>query len=158
LGNDPVNLINLLTSFSGRIGRKSWWIGLAIYAVLNIGGGFILNPEYFTAEEIPPANVPDTIWQLFLLVPLTAITVKRGNDRNWPAWIAPTFAAANAFNLLAPFLGMEIGLGAPGVSGVTFWILAIFVLIVFVDSGFVRGSDGPNKHGPDPLALEAPAA
>jgi uncharacterized membrane protein YhaH (DUF805 family) len=147
-----MRLLPLLTSFQGRISRKSWWIGLIIYATLNIGGGLILNPEYFFAEEIPPANVPDTLWQLLLVVPLTAITAKRGNDRDWPSWLAPTFAAANVFNLVAPYLGFEIGFGAPGANGILFSVLAIFVLIVFIDNGFVRGTDGPNRHGPDPLA------
>lgn len=150
-----MRLLPLLTTFHGRIGRKSWWIGLIVYAVLNLTGGFILNPEYFTAEEIPPANMPDSIWQLALLVPLAAITVKRGNDRNWPAWLAPTFIAANAFNLAAPYAGFEIGAGAPGAGGVAFVILAIFVVVVFIDNGFVRGTDGPNRHGPDPLAPNA---
>jgi uncharacterized membrane protein YhaH (DUF805 family) len=153
-----VNLLYLLTSFSGRISRKSWWIGLVIYAVANLAGGFVLNPEYFTADEIPPANWPDTIWQLACLIPLTAITLKRGNDRNWPRWLAPAFTAANVFNLLAPFSGLQIGAGTPGAGGVAFWMLAIFVLIVFIDNGFVRGSDGPNPHGPDPLAQVVPAA
>ena len=153
-----MNLLFLLTSFRGRISRKSWWIGLVIYAAANLAGGFVLNPEYFTADELPPANWPDTIWQLACLIPLTAITVKRGNDRNWPSWIAPAFAAANVFNLLAPFLGMQIGAGSPGADGVAFWLLAIFALTVFIDNGFVRGSDAPNRHGPDPLARPAPAA
>jgi uncharacterized membrane protein YhaH (DUF805 family) len=89
---------------------------------------------------------------LLLVVPLTAITAKRGNDRDWPSWLVPTFAAANVFNLVAPYLGFEIGFGAPGANGILFWVLAIFVLIVFIDNGFVRGTDGPNRHGPDPLA------
>ena len=151
-----MHLLFLLTSFKGRISRKSWWIGLAIYGLANLAGGFVLNPEYFTADEIPPANWPDTIWQLACLVPLTAITVKRGNDRNWPWWIGPAFAAANVFYLLAPFSGL--GSGAPGASGVAFWILAIFGLIVFIDNGFARGTNGPNRHGPDPLASEAATA
>jgi uncharacterized membrane protein YhaH (DUF805 family) len=153
-----VSLLSLLTSFHGRISRKAWWIGIVIFTVANLAGGFVLNPEYFTADELPPANWPDTIWQLACLVPLTALTVKRGNDRNWPSWIAPAFAAANVFNLLAPFLGLQIGAGSPGADGVAFWMLAIFGLIVLVDNGFVRGTDGPNRHGPDPLARQVPAA
>lgn len=145
----------LLTSFRGRISRKQWWIGLLIYAVLNIGGGMVLNPEYFFAEDIPPANVPDTLWQLFLLVPLTAITAKRGNDRNWPSWLAPAFVAANVFNLVAPYLGFQIGYGASGIDRVLFFVLAIFLLILFVDNGFMRGTDGPNRHGADPLVQVA---
>jgi len=155
-GAPHIGLWPLLTTFSGRISRKPWWIGLLIYAALNIGGGMVLNPDYFFAEDIPPANVPDTLWQLFLLVPLTAITVKRGNDRNWPSWLAPAFVAANVFNLVAPFLGFEIGANATGVDRVLFWVLAVFLLILFVDNGFMRGNDGPNRHGPDPLAPVAP--
>ncbi len=150
-----MRLWHLLTTFKGRIGRKAWWTGLIVYAILNIGGGLILNPEYFTAEVLPPANMPDTIWQAILLIPLAAITAKRGNDRDWPAWIAPTFVAANAFNLAAPHLGLEIGAGVPGAGGIVFAILAIFVLTVFVDNGFVRGTQGPNRHGDDPLAHTA---
>ncbi|WP_295557358.1 DUF805 domain-containing protein [uncultured Hyphomicrobium sp.] len=148
-----MRLLPLLTTFRGRISRKPWWIGLIVFAVLNIGGGLILNPEYFTAEDIPPANVPDTIWQLMLLFPLTAITVKRCNDRDWPSWVAPASTAANALNLVAPYAGFEIGFGARGAGGVVFWIIAVIVLAVVIDNGFVRGADGPNRHGPDPLAL-----
>jgi uncharacterized membrane protein YhaH (DUF805 family) len=153
-----VHLLFLLATFRGRISRKQWWIGLVMYALANLAGGFVLNPEYFTADEIPPANWPDTIWQLACLVPLTAITVKRGNDRNWPWWIGPTFAAANVFYLLAPFSGLEFGSGAPGASGVAFWILAIFALIIFIDNGFARGTPGPNRFGPDPLEAAGPKA
>jgi uncharacterized membrane protein YhaH (DUF805 family) len=33
-------------------------------------------------------------------------------------------------------------------------LLALFVYFVFalIDNGFVRGTDGPNRYGPDPLA------
>ncbi len=154
-----MHLLFLLTSFKGRISRKSWWIGLAIYGLANLAGGFVLNPEYFTADEIPPANWPDTIWQLACLVPLTAITVKRGNDRNWPWWIGPAFAAANVFYLLAPFSRgwrLDPALQAQAASRSGYWRSS--GSIVFIDNGFARGTNGPNRHGPDPLASEAATA
>ena len=71
------NLFSLLTTFNGRINRAKWWLGLVLLGVANVLGGMLLNPEFFTAEEPPPPSWPDTVWQIALLYPLTAITVKR---------------------------------------------------------------------------------
>ncbi|MCZ7595775.1 MAG: DUF805 domain-containing protein [Hyphomicrobium sp.] len=85
-------LINLLTSLRGRINRAKWWLGLAIIGITNVLGGLLLNPDFFTAEELPPPSGPDTIWQIALLLPMTAITVKRFNDTDRPAWLGYLFA------------------------------------------------------------------
>ena len=81
-------IIQLLTTFTGRISRREWWIGFVIVLIGSIAGTLLFNPEMLTSEVVVPPQWPDTIWQLAWLVPATAITVKRFNDRNWPWWLA----------------------------------------------------------------------
>jgi uncharacterized membrane protein YhaH (DUF805 family) len=38
---------------------------------------------------------------------------------------------------------------------ILFWLLSIAGLFVFVENGFMRGTDGPNRYGPDPLARQS---
>lgn len=144
-------LVALLTSFRGRISRKRWWIGLTIWSTGSSFGMLLFYPELFDTGELPSQNWPDTIWQLAWLVPLTAITVKRFNDRDWPSWAAYAFVALYASYVLGQQFGLPIDPGAPGPGRAAFWIMAVTQLLVLIDNGFFHGTDGPNRHGPDPL-------
>jgi uncharacterized membrane protein YhaH (DUF805 family) len=92
----------LLTSFDGRINRAKWWLGLLVIGAANVLGGMILNPEYFFADEPPLPSWPDTLWQIALLYPGTAITVKRFNDANRPGWLGYLSAPFGALIYLRP--------------------------------------------------------
>ncbi len=148
----------LLATFHGRIGRKSWWIGFVIWFIGNVSGMVLFDPELFTSDELPPPSWPDTIWQLAWLVPLAAITVKRFNDRDWPSWPAYAFVMLYASYVLGLQFELPLGPGAPGAGRAAFWLFAMVQLLVVVDNGFFRGTDGPNRHGPDPLAPGSHAA
>jgi uncharacterized membrane protein YhaH (DUF805 family) len=153
-----MRLLPLLTSLHGRIGRRTWWLGFAIWIVGNMLGMFLFDPELFASDEIPAPNIPDTVWQLAWLVPLAAITVKRCNDRDWPSWLGYVFVMLYAVYVLGRHFGDALSPGGPGIGGAAFWILAMAQLSVIIDNGFLRGTDGPNRHGPDPLHPQAPAA
>jgi uncharacterized membrane protein YhaH (DUF805 family) len=144
-------LLTLLGTFAGRITRAQWWLGLLIAGAANILGGLALNPDFFFAEELPPPSWPDTIWQIALLYPLTAITVKRFNDTDRPALVGYLFAPLGAALYLGPHIGQWIGPVDPAQTlSVLLPLLAYFVF-AFIDNGFVRGTPGPNRYGPDPL-------
>jgi len=145
-------IIQLLTTFQGRISRKPWWIGFVITLIGSIFGTLLFNPETFTSKEMPPPSWPDTVWQLVWLIPGIAITVKRFNDRDWPWWLGYAFGAVGVFDFVAPHFGLPIDPTAGGVGAVAFWVSAAVLLFAFVDNGFSRGTDGPNRYGPDPLA------
>ena len=152
------DLIGLLTTFGGRISRRQWWLGFVIVCLGNLLGGLLLNPDFFFAEALPPPSWPDTLWQIAMLYPATAITVKRFNDRDWPWWLGYAFAPIGALLYLAPHLGQAIGQQSPAVFMVLFWICAAYLIFAFVDNGFSRGTDGPNRYGANPLApQEQPA-
>lgn len=150
-----MRLLPLLTTFNGRISRKSWWLGFIIWLAGSLAGTLLIIPDFFTAEEPPPPNWAETLWQLALCVPITAITVKRFNDRQWPWWVGYASAVISIVVLMAPHFGIEIEPDAGGMATAAFWGVGIFGLIVLIDNGFLRGTDGPNRYGPDPLAPAA---
>lgn len=146
------NLINLLTTFTGRISRRQWWIGFIITLVGSIAGTVLFNPEMLTSDGPTPPSLPDTIWQLAWLVPGTAITVKRFNDRDWPWWLGYAFGALGVFVYVAPHFGLLIDPDANALGAVAFWTSLAAIVAAFVDNGFIRGRQGRNRFGPDPLA------
>lgn len=149
-------LFSLLFSFTGRINRAKWWLGLVILGTANIAGGLLINPDFFLADEPPPPSLPDTLWQIALLIPMSAITVKRFNDTGRPAWLGYLFAPLGAVLYLGPHL--KDWAGPIDASKLLPLLLALFAYFVFalIDNGFIRGTDGPNRYGPDPLARSAP--
>lgn len=143
-------LVTLLSTFHGRITRLPWWIGVILIVCANLIGGALLNPEFYTAEE-PPPNWPDTLWQIALLVPATAISVKRFHDINWPTWVGWLYGAVSLLFYIPPHFDMPINPQAPAPGAAIFWLVVLIQLFVFIVNGFFRGTDGPNRYGPDPL-------
>lgn len=79
--DDRPTLRQLLFSFDGRIGRRTWWLwgvaamlGLALYAtvLLRVAG--------------VSATSTDTVVNLLLLWPAVALSVKRWHDRGKSGW------------------------------------------------------------------------
>jgi uncharacterized membrane protein YhaH (DUF805 family) len=109
------SLVSLLTSFHGRISRKPWWIGILILFIVDLCATLLVfNPEFLTDAKRPPPDWPETIWRLAWLIPLTAITVKRFNDRDWPFWLGYAVAALHTIDYVAPYFGFPINPEAPG--------------------------------------------
>lgn len=147
-------LFDLLTTFAGRINRAKWWLGLLVISLANIGVGLIINPDFFFAEEASP-SWPDTLWQIALIYPGTAITVKRFNDTNRPAWLGYLFAPLSALLLLKPHFAEALTELDPAVQLTIVLSMFAYFLFALIDNGFIRGTDGPNPFGPDPLAGKA---
>ncbi|MBC8037260.1 MAG: DUF805 domain-containing protein [Rhizobiales bacterium] len=129
--------MSLFTSFEGRINRQKWWLGLIALMILQwivlliigmiSGGGMMTgmdpnNPEA-AAQAMGMMSVPLIIVILIFLWPSLAIYTKRWHDRGKSGWWT--------LIILIPLIG------------------AIWAL---VEMGFLRGTDGPNEYGNDPLA------
>ena len=125
------NVIEIFTSFRGRISRKSYWQGTVILIGLSAAGSLIWS---------------DTIWQLVLIFPSTALAVKRINDRDWPNWLGYACGLIAVLYYI-PLAGPEISM----TEIIAASILALPLLFAMIDNGFMRGSSGPNGYGPDPL-------
>jgi uncharacterized membrane protein YhaH (DUF805 family) len=132
---------NLYMSFEGRISRQPFWLGLLALAIVTWILEFILfaifgvsmmpavdpsaTPEVAAAAAAAAMSkmaLPLGILILLTLWPALAMYTKRWHDRDKSGWWS--------LIILIPIIG-------------SIWFL--------VELGFLRGSDGPNRFGDDPL-------
>ncbi|MBR0649753.1 DUF805 domain-containing protein [Roseomonas terrae] len=121
-------------SFQGRIRRKTWWLGYVLVSiaisvlgtVLDISFGFISLEDASPADGYAYQTQGVGPFSLLALIPLIwgglAGQVKRWHDRDKSGW----FVLIN----FIPLVG-------------AIWS--------FIELGFLRGTPGPNRFGPDPL-------
>ena len=127
----------LFTSFEGRINRQKWWLGMIVLMIvewivfmlvgmklgLSTMAGMDPN-DPATAQSLVMLSAPMLIVGLVFLWPSLALYAKRWHDRGKSGWWT--------LIILIPLIG---GL----------WAL--------IELGFLRGTDGPNEYGADPLAV-----
>lgn len=128
----------LFFSYAGRIGRMPYWLGLVAVGVvqyiacmwiMNLAGpgiyGLIMsNPEptwEVVNEILLTVFAPLGIISLIFMYPTYAIYTKRWHDRGKSGW----------------------------------WSLILFIPIIgalwmFIECGFLAGTEGSNTYGPDP--------
>jgi uncharacterized membrane protein YhaH (DUF805 family) len=132
--------LETFTKFDGRIPRKTFWLGYLVLMIISMILYFVLfsifgvnmmamdpnaTPEAQAAQSIEAMSkmwLPFTILILLTLWPALAVYTKRWHDRNKSGW----------------------------------WSLIMFVPIVggiwmLVELGFLRGTEGTNSYGPDPV-------
>lgn len=131
----------LLFSFEGRVNRKPYWlipIGGLLISILAIGLTVILSPTIGMVVAI-------ALYPLLIGVSL-AIGVKRLHDREksghwlWLFYLGPA---------LLQWISSASGRGSLG----TVFLAASYAISVWalIELGFLRGTAGPNRYGPDPL-------
>ena len=163
-----MTLTQLLFSFKGRINRKPWWLaslgaGFAaslltaiLEAVARSAGETIVNP---VTHQFEPTGIFGLAISLIALVNAWiafALSVKRLHDRDRTGWwlIAPYIGLAIAISLAFAALSFPEGHREPwNTLGVfAFFGLAGLLLWLFYEIGFLRGTEGSNRFGADPLA------
>ena len=151
-----MNWRHLLLSLDGRIPRRAFWLGVgAIFAFQ-----FVIQTPLARTWDIDIDRGLAPLWfrnlSLFLDVicawPLFAVLSKRQQDRNQDANLSFVlvalvliFSTLEAFGLTqegSEFTAVGLAAGVP--------LLGVFA-IVLIELGGRRGSDGPNRFGPDPL-------
>ncbi len=127
----------LYTSFEGRTNRQPFWLSILALVVIEWAAmlvlGMILGTPMMGAIDpnMPPDQamalmskgmIPIGIISLLFLYPALAVYTKRWHDRDKSGWWT--------LILFVPFVG-------------AIWF--------FVECGFLRGTEGANRFGPDPL-------
>ena len=160
-----MNPIALLTSFSGRINRAKWWLGMILILVLSIIASIAVNPnamQAYTSPEAPNLDINafrPTLAQLIVGLIMTffvlALVFKRLNDRNWPTWVGIMIAVIYVGVQIAQYLALQSVGSIEEIATATIpttIISSIVFLFLLIDNGMLKGTAGPNQYGEDPLA------
>jgi uncharacterized membrane protein YhaH (DUF805 family) len=153
-----MGLRSFLFSFEGRINRAKYWL---VALAFLIGGTFILMQSLFVLADglsnADPATIATLLPILFYAIayPLYALvtwiyaatTIKRLHDRNKSGWWIIPFGV---LPVLLPEVAGWVGQSYPALFlGTVAFVLSIWS---FVETFCLRGTRGPNRFGPDPLA------
>ncbi len=141
--------------FSGRLNRKPYWLRtLAIYAVILVvfliagllaGGAGPVAGGGMSAVQMVVFAIAGIV-ALVAIIASIALQVRRLHDRNKSGWWLVFFA-------IVPTL-IQLGFAIPGdptLALVGIGISLIISIWYLVEIGFLRGTDGPNRFGHDPL-------
>jgi uncharacterized membrane protein YhaH (DUF805 family) len=168
----------LLFSFEGRINRAKYWLAAliilcwmmfvllllaAIGAVFGIPTGPLsinivgISASIQLTDDDPASKA--SLFPQIVTIPLTlvfawtyaAVAIKRLHDRNkrgW--WMVPFIVASGLYGQFGDWLGDSWAAAFLG--------FAVFILFLWglVEMSYLRGTRGPNRFGPDPLAPVAP--
>lgn len=140
-----MDFVNIFITFTGRINRAKYWIAVICCAV------FLLAVVGVT---ITVASSIDTVFRAALIayVPLIYVGVvtgiKRLHDRNKSGWWIVLLYGG-------PMLLSWIGAVISNSAGIFIQLIGLIIsLWGLVELGFLRGTIGSNRYGPDPLAPE----
>lgn len=164
-----MSLTNLLLSFKGRINRKPWWLatiaaGLAasiITAIIEIiarsSGQTAIDP---VTNQVEPTGIFGVLVGIVGLVNMWiafALGAKRLHDRDrtgwWLIWQFLILVLAVILVVVAVAVRQEQGAvwyALAGAAGLAAFVISVWL---FVQIGFLRGTSGPNRFGPDPLGI-----
>lgn len=133
------SLFDLIFRFDGRTNRAKFWLGQLLTSLAVV----------IAAVAMVAINV--ILSALLICIPVfmaCAVGAKRLHDRDKSAWWLLAF-------YLLPMAGELFGLRGinPESAGAILWSLAGFVAWVWglIEMGCLRGTNGPNRYGPDPL-------
>ena len=125
--------MNLFFSLNGRIGRGKWWLAsiiMTIVVMVLTFGLIAMMSDAFTANLDPVTGMPPIGTLLLIYIPSIlsiwpsiCISGKRYHDRNKSAW----------------------------------WLMIAFIPLIgaiwmLIELGFLRGTEGSNDYGEDPIA------
>lgn len=137
----------LFMSFEGRIGRAAFWLSAIVLSIVSVGLQYL-------ALMLDGEKLGSIAWLLFLY-PTLAIATKRLNDRGRPlGTLLILFGPAFLLNLLIVF-DIDVSDDDNTLITLLFFMEIASSLWMFVDLGCLRGTVGPNAHGPDPLRGKA---
>ena len=137
------NLWTLAFGFRGRIGRTMYWLGALLFAVdwLILWIAFFTLPAGFLGASVGFVGVIVGFWLVF------AIVIKRLHDRDKSGWFTLLY-------LLVPGVLQAISekAGRTQPLAIIVYVAGLALAIwAAVELGFLCGTVGPNRYGPDPL-------
>lgn len=140
------SLVSLLFGFKGRINRARFWIGTIPLVIAWIAAMALLNWMFMRAESSVPVYGFGIAAGVMLLWCQLGVCIKRLHHRGKSGWWLLVFRALPAAVSQAGEASTDFNLRiAAAVTIGAIWLWAVLEL------GCLRGTEGPNAYGPDPL-------
>ncbi|MGD9785076.1 MAG: DUF805 domain-containing protein [Hyphomicrobiaceae bacterium] len=143
-------------AFEGRITRRDWWLGMLALWAASAVYSLAVNPEAWFGHvgERIPVTAAEVVFGLAMLIPQTALNLKRLADRGWGEGAAYGFALMVVVMSLLISWGALEPLQAVPVSALDWIARGLFMamsLFIIVEAGFRRGAlDGSNMSSEIP--------
>lgn len=147
----------LLFGFHGRIPRKLYWFAAAILTVAGIGVHLAMHGPKLSDPHAPITG-PDLLVRLLFLISATAVTRKRLNDRGHKLWLTLLWLAMNLITLITLYYNPPDPDQITTSQAIFLAVTMVASLWFFIELGCLRGEQGPNSYGPDPLGSTDPIA
>lgn len=161
-------------SFRGRIGRKTFWLGYVLPLMVASIVASVIDSALGLAprgDAMPmdgaEIGVVGGIVSVLSLWPSLAGCIKRLHDRDRSGWwiggfylLAAIVVAVTLTSMMATMVTRTPEHSGPAVVGIGVGgglLLMGYGLWLLVETGFLRGTPGPNRFGPDPLGGVGPA-
>jgi uncharacterized membrane protein YhaH (DUF805 family) len=145
-----MSMTELLFSFKGRLNRKPFWLTYLVIIVLIVAIVIVALTMLFEHEfEIGGAMF---LLLVVLYIPLIwvglALGAKRLHDRDKSAWWLIVF-------YVIPGILSSLG-NRMDDAGIILHLISFAISVwALVELGFLRGTVGQNRYGPDPLSPTA---
>lgn len=150
-------------NFQGRATRTEYWGWIVVNALIGGALQFVATvatlgsgADVYAAEAT--SDVVDSLWSLAAMLPALAVMGRRLHDVGWSAkqMIGPIVLGLVGLVLLIFGVGLEnfetnddtvASTGLLFVGAALVIPAGIWQLVLGITSGFVRGTDGPNRFG-----------
>jgi uncharacterized membrane protein YhaH (DUF805 family) len=154
-------LRELFFSLEGRITRGQFLYGLAMLAVVGVSV-VVITARWLVPDMRIVATDPTALGALVgtsmvvalsLFIPYVALVAKRLHDRGRNTMTALVLCILSLYANVGVFFGLGGGGDDPSLAGALFAGISLSALVaIFAEGVILRGQEGPNQYGPDPLA------
>ena len=146
-----MDLSSLFLSLDGQINLARFWLGTVILAVISFAATYLIVLLVGVSQG---AIALSAAVAFALAYPSYAVMAKRFQDRDKPGRLAliglvPVYAV-NLLYTFDVFYSLSPSTLAQGADVV----ISLIFLWIMVELGFLKGTQGPNRYGPDPLGQE----
>jgi uncharacterized membrane protein YhaH (DUF805 family) len=138
--------LQALFSFRGRLCRSDYWLK----GWLPLLPVEIINHFLFYSVDEPWGHQMGMVIGVLSLWPSAAILTKRWHDLGWSAWWFMIILIPIAQPVICPH-SYSCSDVMKSVLAIEILLASLLILVGCILVGFVKGTLGPNRFGPDPL-------